>query len=73
VILVNAAGLEVGILADDVKGAMNIPIASLRSSLASHAGGKEEFVEGVTRDMLIVLNIEALLSDERIIVNEEVA
>ena len=73
VILVGVAGMEVGILADDVKGAMNIPISDIKVSLATYSGAKEEYVEGVTADMLIILNLEALLSDERIIVNEEVA
>jgi len=73
VILVNAAGLEVGILADDVIGATNVPLSHIKSSLSAHAGVKEEYVEGVTKDMLIILNLENLLAEERIIVNEEVA
>lgn len=73
VILVNAAGLEVGILADDVIGATNVPLSHIKSSLSAHAGIKEEYVEGVTKDMLIILNLEALLAEDRIIVNEEVA
>jgi purine-binding chemotaxis protein CheW len=72
VILVYAAGLEVGILADDVSGAQNIPLGELRAPLDTRAGLKEEYVQGVTRDMLIILNLEALLRDERIIVREEV-
>lgn len=72
VILVDAAGLDVGILADDVQGAMNVPLTDLRSSLCNYVGVKEEYVDGVTQDMLIILNLEALLSDERLIVNEEV-
>ena len=73
VILVNAAGLEVGILADDVSGAMNVPLAEIKPPLAAQATVKEEYVQGVTKDMLIILNLEALIRDERIIVHEEVA
>ena len=73
VILVQAADLDVGILADDVEGALNIPLKSIQTSLASQVSGKDEYIEGVTRDMLIVLNIETLLSDERIIVNQEIS
>ncbi len=72
VILVNAAGLQVGILADDVSGATNIPLSDVRPALASQSAAKEEYIQGVTRDMMIVLNLEALLHDERVIVREEV-
>lgn len=73
VILVNAAGLEVGILADDVMGAKSIPLEDIRPPLDSHGGIKEECIAGITRDMLIILDLETLLRDERIIVREEVS
>jgi purine-binding chemotaxis protein CheW len=73
VILVNAAGLEVGILADDVSGAISVPLAEIKPPLAVQATVKEEYVQGVTKDMLVILNLEALMGDERIIVHEEVA
>jgi purine-binding chemotaxis protein CheW len=73
VILVNAAGLEVGILADDVSGAMSVPLAEIKPALAAQAQIKEEYIQGVTRDMLIILNLETVLRDERIVVHEEVA
>ncbi len=72
VILVNAVGLEVGILADDVSGEMSVPLAEIKPPLAAQATAKEEYVQGVTKDMLIILNLEALMRDERVIVHEEV-
>ena len=72
VILVSAAGLEVGILADDVKGATSIPLAEIKAALAAQSAAKDEFVQGVTKEMLIILNLEALLRDERICVHQEV-
>ena len=71
VILVNSEGLEIGILADDVKGATSIPTSEIKPQLAMQSVAKEEFIQGVTKDMLIILNLEALLRDERIIVHEE--
>ena len=73
VILVDAAGLEVGILADDVSGSMNVPLAEIKPPLATAAGIKEEYIQGVTKDMLIILNLDTLMRDERIVVHEEVA
>ncbi len=72
VILVDAAGLEVGILADDVSGATSIPVSDIRPPLAAQTAAKDEYIQGVTPKMLIILNLEALLRDERIIVHEEV-
>jgi purine-binding chemotaxis protein CheW len=73
VILVEAGGLELGIQADDVKGAMSISLDEIKPPLAAQSTVKEEYVQGVTKGMLIILNLEALLRDERIIVREEVA
>ena len=73
VILVNAGGLEVGVLADDVLGETSIPLDEIKPSLAARGGIKEEYIYGVTSEMMIILNLEALMRDERIIIHEEVA
>ncbi len=73
VILVSAIGLEVGILADDVKGATSVETSEIKPGLVAQAMAKEEFIQGVTKDMLIILNLEALLRDERIVIHEEVS
>ena len=71
VILVSAAGLEIGILADDVKGATSVLLSDIKPALAAHGVAKEEYIQGVTKEMLTILNLEALLRDERIIIHEE--
>jgi purine-binding chemotaxis protein CheW len=71
VILVSAAGLEIGILADDVKGATSILLSDIKPALAAHGVAKEEYIQGVTKEMLTILNLEPLLRDERIIIHEE--
>ncbi len=73
VILVSAAGLQVGILADDVSGATSIQVSQIKPALAVQRVTKEEYVSGVTKEMLTILNLEAILRDERIIIHEEVA
>ena len=72
VILVDAAGLEVGIVADDVSGATSIAVSEIKPPLAAQSAAKDEFIQGVTPKMLIILNLEALLRDSRIIVHQEV-
>ncbi|MBN1314728.1 MAG: purine-binding chemotaxis protein CheW [Anaerolineales bacterium] len=72
VILVSAANLEVGILADDVLGEISVPLSGIKPPLATRGGIKEEYIEGVTKDMLSILNLEELMRDERFIIHEEV-
>jgi purine-binding chemotaxis protein CheW len=72
VILVEAAGLEVGILADDVSGAASVPVSEIKPPLAAQSTAKEEYILGVTQKMLIILNLEVLLHDDRLIVRQEV-
>ena len=72
VILVNAANLEVGILADDVLGEISVPLSDIKPPLATRGGIKEEYIEGVTREMLSILNLDELMRDERFIIHEEV-
>jgi purine-binding chemotaxis protein CheW len=72
VLLINAAGLELGIIADDVKGATGVAVSEIKPAPMAQGVAKEEYIQGVTKDMLIILNLEALLRDERVIVTEEV-
>ena len=73
VLLANAGGLEVGILADDVAEAKSLLVSEINPPLLGQGLAKEEYVHGVTKDMMTVLNLDALLRDERIIVHEEVS
>lgn len=73
VILVRGGGMELGLLADDVQGAASVLLSDIKPVLASHAAAKEEYIQGVTQDMMTILNLDVLLKDERIIVREEMA
>ena len=72
VLLVNAAGMTLGILADDVAGAASVPLVEIKPALAGGTISHEEYVYGVTKDMLIILDLQLLLRDERIIIREEI-
>ena len=70
----NQAGalMEVGILADDVADVVSIFKEDIEPSLTTHTGARAEHLQGVTADMLVVLNLHTLLSDKRLIVHEEI-
>jgi purine-binding chemotaxis protein CheW len=72
IILVRGHGLEFGLLADVIVGVLSIPQASLQPSLPTLTGIRAEYLKGVTAERLVVLDLERILADPKIIVHEEV-
>jgi purine-binding chemotaxis protein CheW len=71
VIVVRKDSLEVGILADTIHGVRRIPLHDLQLSLPTLTGVRAEYLKGITGERLIVLDAEKLLSDSKIVVQEE--
>ncbi len=71
VIIIHAYGINTGILADAISGVRSVPVSGIQTALPTHTGIRGEYMKGVTGDQLIILNMENILSDERITVNEE--
>jgi purine-binding chemotaxis protein CheW len=63
--------MEVGIVADGLLGIQEIPKDSLQPSLPTLTGVRENYLAGVTDTGTIVLQAEKILSDDRILVNDE--
>jgi purine-binding chemotaxis protein CheW len=72
VIIVQSGQMEVGILADAIVGVRLLAADELYPSLPTLTGIGAEYVKGITREPLVVLDMENILSDERLIVDEEV-
>ena len=72
VIIVRAREMEAGILADTILGIKSIPLSQVQSTLPTLTDIRAEYMKGVTSDQLIILDVEKIFSDEKIIVNEEV-
>jgi purine-binding chemotaxis protein CheW len=72
VIMVHACGMEAGILADAIVGVRSIPVSKIQPELPTITGIRAGYMKGVTGDQLIILNMENIFSDERMIVNEKV-
>jgi chemotaxis signal transduction protein len=64
--------LEMGILADEVSDVVTVFKADIESPLITQASVPSEHLQGITADMLVVLNLNALLGDQRLIVQEEI-
>jgi purine-binding chemotaxis protein CheW len=72
VIIVKHDGIELGILADEIAGSMQIYFDKLQSKISTITEVKDDFIIGITEDRLIVLDIKEFLLNEKLIINEEV-
>ena len=78
VIIVQMDEMRVGILADAILGTRAIPLPEIQPSLPTFTGIRAEYLQGVVAalpgidERLIILDVERILSDERIIVHEQV-
>lgn len=73
VILVSGNGLEFGLLADVSVGVRTLAPDALHAAPSTVSGIGAEYVRGVTAERLILLDMERILSDPRIIVNDSAA
>lgn len=72
VIVVQREGMAFGILADVILGVRRIAPQDLQPSLPTLTGIRAEYLRGVTKDRLVVLDVEKILLDKNIVVQEEV-
>ncbi|MCX6580660.1 MAG: chemotaxis protein CheW [Candidatus Aminicenantes bacterium] len=64
-------GMEFGILAEEVLGVTSIPAGEIQPPPPTLTGIRAEYLEGVAKNRLIVLDAAKLLTDEKIVVNQE--
>jgi purine-binding chemotaxis protein CheW len=72
VIILQHDQMEFGILADVVQGTQMVAVEDIRAIPHTVSGIGEKYLMGVTKEHLIILSAENLLTDKSIIVNEEV-
>lgn len=72
VLIVQNRDMEMGILADEVIGETKISLSAIQGEMPSMGRIKEEYVRGVTKERLIILNADSLLSDPSIVVHQEI-
>ena len=72
VILVRGNGLELGLLADVIVGVRSVAADGLQPSLPTLSGIRADYLKGVSVERLVVLDLDRILSDPKIIVHEEV-
>ena len=72
IILVRGNGLELGLLADVIVGVRSMAANDLQPSLPTLSGIRADYLKGVSVERLVVLDLDRILSDPKIIVHEEV-
>lgn len=72
VIIVRNDAMEFCILADQISGVRLIPLEDIQPPPPTLTGISAEYLRGVTSDRTVVLDAEKILSDRKIVVDEEV-
>ena len=68
ILILEHEDLQLGILADTVRGVRHIPLADLQSALPTLTDIRADYLRGVTGDRLVVLDAAKILSDPRLLV-----
>jgi len=63
--------MEIGILADEVADVCTVFIEEIEPPLTTQASIRANHIRGVTADLLVVLDLNALLSDKQLIIKDE--
>jgi purine-binding chemotaxis protein CheW len=64
--------MELTLLTDDLPTVRRVPLASLNAPPATISPALQAYLRGVTPDLLLVLDLERLLSEPHLIVHEDV-
>lgn len=72
VIVLESEDMMFGMVADAIGGVRRILRAGIQPSLLTLTGIREDYLQGVTAERVVVLDAGKLLSDEKLIVNERV-
>lgn len=72
IVVVEGSGMELGLLTDAAVEVRLLPEESLQPPLPTSAGIRGDYLKGITADGLVVLDVERLLADPRIIVHDDV-
>lgn len=72
VIVVKIDKLEIGIAIDSILRYNKISLGELQKNILSMISFKTHYFKGITKNQSIVLDIKNIMTDEKIIINEEV-
>lgn len=71
VVILRKGGMEFGLLADAVVGIRFVSLSEIQPSLSTLTGIRSKYLRGVTPDALVILDAAKILSDPKMIVQED--
>ncbi len=71
IVLVNGGGYQIGLLVDNVIEVQKLPRTEIGPSLRKTASTERKITGGLTPDLLTVLDLDKLLTDPRLVVQDE--
>lgn len=72
VVLVEAGGVRAGLLVDEVLEVQRLPRTAVGPCVTNQASARRKLTQGLTASLLTVLDLEALLTDPRLAVDDQV-
>lgn len=72
VIVVKQGEIEIGLLVDEVTENVELNLDDLQSNLGGLSPTQKEYLIGITKNGEVILDIAKFLSDDKIVINEEV-
>ena len=70
VLILRTDSMELAVLADLIHGVRRLPLDGLQVSLPTLTGVRADYLKGITPEGLVVLDVEKILSSEKIIVHD---
>ena len=68
-IIVRVNGMELGLLADTIVGVQRVPLRDIQPSLPTLSGIRADYLKGVTKERLVIIDAEKVLLDEKLLVH----
>lgn len=73
ILILHGAGTQLGVLADAIRGVRRLTPDELQPALPTLTGARADYLHGITHDCVVVLDAAKLLTDSRLVVDEEVS
>jgi purine-binding chemotaxis protein CheW len=70
IIIVQGDNMDFGILADAVLGIRKLPVGEIEAALPTLTGIRAQYLKGVARERMVILDAVKILSDKNIIISE---
>ena len=70
VLILKSGSMEVGILADAILTVRRVPADDLQGGLPTLTGGRANYLKAITKEALLILDVDKLLADKRILVDD---